>query len=109
MAGAAFRWRFAIEASSPTTRDQAPDARARSSAAPPQTLYRHHRQHHDQPIFSDRSKDIILDGPDQLWVADLTYVAISGGFAYVPIILDAWSRRVVGYAIGRSLDSRSRH
>ena len=33
---------------------------------------------HDQPIFLDRSKDIILDGPDQLWVADLTYVAISG-------------------------------
>jgi putative transposase len=44
---------------------------------------------HDQPIFPDRSKDIILDGPDQLWVADLTYVAIIGGFAYVAIILDA--------------------
>jgi transposase InsO family protein len=49
---------------------------------------------HDQPIFPDRSKGIILDGPDQLWVADLTYVAISGSFAYVAIILDAWSRRV---------------
>lgn len=47
---------------------------------------------HDQPIFPDRSKDIILDGPDQLWVADLTYVAIVGGFAYAAIILDAWSR-----------------
>ena len=35
---------------------------------------------YDQPIFSDRSKDIILDGPDQLWVADPTYVAISGNF-----------------------------
>ena len=64
------------------------------------------RHHHDQPIFPDRSKDIILDGPDQLWVADLTYVAIIGGFAYVAIILDAWSRRVVGYAIGRSIDAR---
>ena len=63
---------------------------------------------HDQPIFPDRSKDIILDGPDQLWVADLTYVAIIGGFAYVAIILDAWSRRVVGYAIGRSIDARRR-
>ena len=61
---------------------------------------------HDQPIFPDRSKDIILDGPDQLWVADLTYVAIVDGFAYVAIILDAWSRRVVGYAIGRSIDAR---
>lgn len=61
---------------------------------------------HDQPIFPDRSKDIILDGPDQLWVADLTYVAISGSFAYVAIILEAWSRRVIGYAIGRSIDAR---
>ena len=45
-------------------------------------------------------------GRDQLWVADLTYVAIPGGFAYVAVILDAWSRRVVGYAIGRSIDTR---
>ena len=61
---------------------------------------------HDLPVFPDHSKDMILDGPDQLWVADLTYVAIIGGFAYVAIILDAWSRRVVGYAIGRSIDAR---
>lgn len=61
---------------------------------------------HDQPIFPDRSKGIVLDGPDQLWVADLTYIAVIGGFAYVAIILDAWSRRVIGYAIGRSIDAR---
>lgn len=61
---------------------------------------------HDQPIFPDRSKGLVLGGPDELWVADLTYVAILGGFAYVAIILDAWSRRVVGYAIGRSIEAR---
>ncbi len=61
---------------------------------------------HDQPIFPDVSKDLILDGPDQLWVADITYVPIVGGFVYVAIILDAWSRRVVGYAIGRSIEAR---
>ncbi len=61
---------------------------------------------HDEPIFPDRAKALVLDGPDQLWVADLTYVAIVGGFAYVAIILDAWSRRVVGYAIGRSIEAR---
>jgi putative transposase len=61
---------------------------------------------HDLPVFPDHSKNMILDGPDQLWVADLTYVAIIGGFAYVAIILDAWPRRVVGYAIGRSIDAR---
>jgi putative transposase len=61
---------------------------------------------HDGPIFSDHAKDLVLTGRDQLWVADLTYVVIPGGFAYVAIILDAWSRRVVGYAIGRSIDTR---
>jgi len=58
------------------------------------------------PIFPDLAKDITLDGRDQLWVADLTYVVIPGGFAYVAVILDAWSRHVVGYAIGRSIDAR---
>lgn len=43
---------------------------------------------------------------DQLWVADITYVTIIGGFAYVAIVLDAWSRRVSGYAISRSIDAR---
>lgn len=61
---------------------------------------------HDQPIFPDRAKNLVPDGPNQLWVADLTYVAIIGGFAYVAIILDAWSRCVVGYAIGRSIEAR---
>lgn len=61
---------------------------------------------HDLPIFPDLAKAFVLTGPDQLWVADLTYVAITGGFAYVAIILDAWSRKVVGYAIDRSIDAR---
>jgi putative transposase len=61
---------------------------------------------HDQPIFPNRAKDIIVDGPDRLWVADITYVAISMSFVYVAVILDAWSRRVVGYAISRSIDAR---
>jgi len=61
---------------------------------------------HDGPVFPDLAKDIMPTGRDQLWVADLTYVAIPGGFAYVAVILDAWSRRVIGDAIGRSIDAR---
>ena len=61
---------------------------------------------HDQPIFPNRAKDMTVDGPDQLWVADITYVAIAVGFVYVAVILDAWSRRVVGYAISQSIDAR---
>lgn len=59
---------------------------------------------HDLPIFPNLAEEIVPDGPDQLWVADITYVAIPTGFAYVAVILDAWSRKVVGYAIARSID-----
>jgi putative transposase len=61
---------------------------------------------HDLPIFRNLAKDMVVDQPNQLWVADITYVAIMTGFVYVAVILDAWSRRVVGYAISRSIDAR---
>lgn len=61
---------------------------------------------HDQPIFPNLAAEFTPDGPNQLWVADITYVAVIGGFVYVAIVLDAWSRRVVGYAISRSIDAR---
>ncbi len=61
---------------------------------------------HAGPIYPDLAKDVVPDRPNQLWVADLTYVAIPGGFVYLAAILDAWSRKVVGYAISRSMDAR---
>src|SRR5256884_6657913 len=61
---------------------------------------------HNYPIFPNLAKNIKLDGPNQLWVADITYVTIATGFVYLAAILDAWSRRVVGYAISRSIDAR---
>ena len=44
---------------------------------------------HDQPIYPNRTKELTIDGPNQLWVADITYVAIVEGFAYIAVILDA--------------------
>lgn len=61
---------------------------------------------HDGPIFPNLAKNVVPTGPNQLWVSDITYVAIAIGFAYLAAILDAWSRRVVGYAIARSIDTR---
>jgi len=61
---------------------------------------------HSDPIFPNRAEGLVVDEPNQLWVADITYVAILAGFVYVGVILDAWSRRVVGYAISRSIDAR---
>jgi putative transposase len=61
---------------------------------------------HESPIFPDLARDQKIDGPNQLWVADITYIAIETGFVYLAVILDGWSRRVVGYAISRSIDAR---
>lgn len=61
---------------------------------------------HELPIFPNLARGMVPGGPNQLWVADITYVAITAGFVYVAVILDAWSRKVVGYAIGRSIDVR---
>jgi putative transposase len=42
-------------------------------------------------------------GPNRLWVADLTYVPTWAGFIYLAVVIDAWSRRVVGWAIGETM------
>lgn len=49
----------------------------------------------------DRNFDV--DGPDQLWVADITYVPTWAGFLYVAVVLDAWSRRIVGWSMSTTL------
>ncbi len=56
--------------------------------------------------FPDRAWDLTLTGKNQLWVADLTYIRIVAGFCFLAVILDAWSRRVVGYAMVRHMDVR---
>jgi putative transposase len=62
---------------------------------------------HDGPIFPNLARGLVPVRPDQLWVGDITYIRIAaGGFVYLAVILDAWSRRVVGYALGRQIDTR---
>ena len=46
-----------------------------------------------------------LTAPNQLWVADLTYIRLQQEFVYMAVVLDAFSRRVVGWALNRSLRS----
>jgi len=59
-----------------------------------------------QPAAPDLVKrTFVADGPNQLWVADLTYVPTWGGFIFLAVVLDVWSRRVVGWSIGESLTS----
>lgn len=61
---------------------------------------------HEDPIAPNRlERDFSATAPDQKWVADLTYVPTAAGWAYVAIVLDVFSRRVVGWAVGDSLAS----
>lgn len=60
--------------------------------------------------LADRPEDLVkrsfqADRPNQLWVADLTYVRTWAGFAYVAFITDVFSRRIVGWQVSRSLRS----
>ena len=48
-------------------------------------------------------RDFHADGPDRLWVADITYVPTGAGFLYLSVVLDAWSRRVIGWAMATHL------
>ena len=61
---------------------------------------------HDQPIAPNRlAQAPAPTGPNQVWVSDLTYVATQQGWLYVAVILDLWSRRVVGWSTGPTLQS----
>jgi putative transposase len=49
------------------------------------------------------NRRFVADGPNKLWVADMTYVPTWAGFIYLAIVLDVWSRRIVGWAIGEQM------
>lgn len=49
------------------------------------------------------NREFDVDGPDQLWVADITYVPTWANFLYLAVVIDAWSRRVIGWAMASHL------
>jgi putative transposase len=61
---------------------------------------------HALPVFPNLARDFTPTGPDQLWVADITYIRLKAAFVFLAVLLDAFSRRVVGYAVSRFLDVR---
>jgi putative transposase len=48
-------------------------------------------------------RDFAAAGPDRLWVADITYIPTAAGFLYLALVLDAWSRKVVGWSMASHL------
>ena len=59
---------------------------------------------HGLPVYPNLAGEMALTGLDQLWVADITYIRLLSEFVYLAVILDAFSRRVIGWALDRTLE-----
>ena len=62
---------------------------------------------HPLEVYLNLARRMKLTGIDQLWVADITYIRLRTEFVYLALVLDGFSRRVVGWALQRGLSSRS--
>ncbi len=61
---------------------------------------------HGYPTYPNRLAACVLTAPDQAWVADITYVRLPTTFVYLACVLDAFSRRCVGWKLSRQIDTR---
>jgi putative transposase len=60
---------------------------------------------HGLKVYPNRAASMILTGLDQLWVADITYIRLEEEFIYLAVILDAYSKRVIGWHLDQGLDT----
>jgi putative transposase len=60
---------------------------------------------HTLPIYPNLARHARLTAPNQLWVADITFIRLRDEFIYLAVVLDAYSRRVVGWNLGRNLQA----
>ena len=61
---------------------------------------------HELEVYLNLAKRMQLTAVNQRWIADLTYIRLHSEFVYLAVILDKWSRRVVGWALDRTLAAR---
>ena len=57
-------------------------------------------------VAPNRIKDLVPSRPDQIWLSDITYVATREGWLYLAVILDFFSRKVVGWKLGETLEAQ---
>ncbi len=58
---------------------------------------------HSLPVYENLAAGMEVKGPDQLWVADITYIRLGSEFVYLAVVLDVYSRRVIGWNLDRHL------
>jgi len=60
---------------------------------------------HELKVYPNLAASMLLTDVDQLWIADITYIRLEEEFVYLAVILDAYSRRVIGWHLGQGLDN----
>ncbi len=55
--------------------------------------------------YPDLIKDLVVDRPEQLWVSDITYIRIKQDFAYLSLVTDAYSRKIIGFSLSHDLST----
>jgi len=61
---------------------------------------------HNLPVYPNLARALRPDAINQLWIADITYIRLRTEFVYLAVVLDAFSRRVIGWALGRTLEAK---
>ena len=61
---------------------------------------------HDLPVYPNLARSMEVTGINQLWVADITYIRLRSEFVFLAVVLDACSRRVIGWSLGRTLEAQ---
>jgi putative transposase len=59
---------------------------------------------HSRKVYPNLAGELVLTGLNQLWVADITYIRLEMDFVYLAVVIDAFSRRVIGWALDRSVE-----
>jgi len=64
------------------------------------------RSNHGLEVYLNLARRLTLTGIDQLWVADITYIRLAGEFVFLAVVLDAFSRKAIGWALDTSITTR---
>lgn len=70
------------------------------------TTHSHHRFYKHPNLVKEQGQEVIAHSPETLWVADITYLPVQQGQAYLSLVTDACSRKIVGYHVHDSLQAQ---
>lgn len=75
------------------------------SSKPAPRLTRTTNSNHDFERYPNLLKELLIDRPHQVWVADITYIWLRNEFVYLAVLMDVFTRQIVGWALSRRIDA----